>query len=67
VPLQLKQQTGLSLGQLHDPPAACTGELRSCAEPIANAKAINAIVRNLLMVDLLCGDYTGSWSAPHFS
>jgi hypothetical protein len=54
VPLQLKQQTGVVLGQLHDPPAACTGGLRSCAEPITNANAINAIVSNFLIAGLLC-------------
>jgi hypothetical protein len=55
VPLQLRQQTGVVPRQPHAPPAAWTAGLRSCAEPITNANAINAIVSNLFIADLLCG------------
>ena len=55
VPLQFKQQTGVVPRQPHAPPAACAGELRSCAEPIANASTTSAIVTSLFIADLLCG------------
>jgi hypothetical protein len=54
-PSQFKQQTGVVPLQPHAPPAACTGGLRSCAEPIANTNAIAAIDRIRFMVGLLCG------------